>query len=268
MGAEDWTDGTVDVDGVAIHFHRTGRSGRPPLVLAHGLSDNGRCWSRTVRALDDMFDVVMIDARNHGESDRAPGDITVQANDVAAVIISLGLDRPALIGHSMGASTVAMLAAERPDMVARVVLEDPPWRDEASGRLSNGQRDEIRSFLRSFAAMSNAEIVEVGRRQHPEWSESEYADWAVAKQQVGELAAGNLDAPDWPATVARIACPTLLVHGEVERGGIVSPDVARRAAELNHRLSTSRIHGAGHNIRRENFDDFITVVREFLRPDA
>lgn len=266
MSPVGWTKGDVDADGVTIHFHRTGDGVNPSLVLAHGFTDNGLCFRRTARALEDSLDVVMVDARNHGRSGHAPGDAKAQAEDIAAVIACLGLDRPAVMGHSMGASTAALLAARRPDMVSRLVLEDPPWWPQpgGDGESSNDDREDIVSYLRSFAGMTDAEILELGHTQHPEWPESEYPDWAEAKRQVNETAADNLVAPNWEETVAHIECPTLLIHGDIERGGIVGPAVAERAEQLNRRLSTSHITGAGHGVRRENFDDFIAVVRTFL----
>jgi pimeloyl-ACP methyl ester carboxylesterase len=51
-----------------------GRPNRPPLVFAHGLSDSGRCWWRVAQAFENDFDLVMIDARNHGQSATATAD--------------------------------------------------------------------------------------------------------------------------------------------------------------------------------------------------
>jgi N-formylmaleamate deformylase len=67
-----WTEGDIDVDDDRPHFHRTGRDHAPPLVLLHGLSDNGLCWTRAAQILESDFDVVMLDARNHGDSATAP----------------------------------------------------------------------------------------------------------------------------------------------------------------------------------------------------
>ena len=263
---EAWTQGVVDSAGVAIHFHRTGDGEQPSLVLAHGFSDNGLCFRRTARALEDVFDIVMVDARNHGMSARARGDVTMQAEDVAAVISDLGLDRPAVMGHSMGASTMAVLAAGHPGMVSRLVLEDPPWRDQpgGGGELSEDERVELRSYVESFADMTDVEILELGRTQGSGWPDSEFPDWVEAKQQLSEMAADNLTAPDWSETVKHVGCPTLLIRGDLDRGGIVSSATAQRAEQLTQQLSTRYIPNAGHNVRRENFDDFIAAVRSFL----
>ncbi|HVK02732.1 MAG TPA: alpha/beta fold hydrolase, partial [Armatimonadaceae bacterium] len=65
----DWTTGYVEgSDGLRFHYARTGGGG-PPVVLAHGFSDDGSCWTPVARALAPEYDVVMVDARGHGLSD-------------------------------------------------------------------------------------------------------------------------------------------------------------------------------------------------------
>ena len=62
----DWYEGDVLSSGINVHYYRTGIGTKPALLLAHGFTDNGLCWSRTADALSADFDVVMVDARNHG----------------------------------------------------------------------------------------------------------------------------------------------------------------------------------------------------------
>ena len=60
----EWQEGELDANGVRIHYYRRG-VGRA-LVLAHGMTDNGKCWSRLATVLEDRFDIVAYDARYHG----------------------------------------------------------------------------------------------------------------------------------------------------------------------------------------------------------
>src|SRR6185436_11020328 len=62
-----WMTGVCETNGVKIHYLRTGGS-RPPVALLHGLTGSGACWSPFARALEGEFDVVMPDARGHGNS--------------------------------------------------------------------------------------------------------------------------------------------------------------------------------------------------------
>jgi pimeloyl-ACP methyl ester carboxylesterase len=108
---KDWQTGYIEANGVRLHYTRTGGA-EPSIVLAHGVTDAGPCWTRVAEALAPEYDVIMVDARGHGQSDapeRGYGPV-VQADDLAGVIADLGLNRPAVLGHSMGAATALVLA--------------------------------------------------------------------------------------------------------------------------------------------------------------
>jgi N-formylmaleamate deformylase len=262
----DWRECDVDADGVNIHVHRAGRPDRPPLVLAHGLSDSGCCWWRVAQAFENDFDIVMIDARNHGKSGTAGGDGAPPTADVAAVVAQLGLERPTLIGHSVGARTVADFAATQPGVVAQLVLIDPPWKasQESDGGASDSRREAMRSWLVSCSEATTIELEARAREQHSTWPPEEYPTWIESKQQVRPEAADTVARSGWGETVIAIDCPTLLIHGDPDIGGIVTDDVARRASELNPRVTAERIDNAGHNIHREQFERFIDVTRNFI----
>ena len=102
-----WQPGRVNVSGGHLAYHRTGGTG-PALLLSHGLTDNGLCWLRLAAALDPEFDIVMLDARGHGESSRIPaGAAHDPADDIAQAIEALGLNAPIVMGHSVGARAIA-----------------------------------------------------------------------------------------------------------------------------------------------------------------
>src|SRR5947209_3881186 len=125
----EWFSGQVTTNGLRMHYTRTGGD-KPPLVLAHGATDSGLCWSRVARALEAEYDVILPDARGHGLSD-APADgysSSDHAADLAGLLVALGLERPAVGGHSMGAGAVLRLIAEYPDLVRCAILEDPGFR--------------------------------------------------------------------------------------------------------------------------------------------
>ncbi len=265
-----WTHLVVEAGAAQLHVHRAGRRDRPPLVLAHGLGDSGRCWWRVAAALEDDADLIMIDARHHGRSSSPAMSASSLTDDLAVVVDALALDRPAFMGHSVGARTVAQFAATHPGRADRLVLIDPPWTAdrETNGEVRASEREAIRGWLGSFAGMSDADLAQLGRQQHPNWPDAEYDTWIESKRQVQPEAADDLSTIGWGSVVTAIDCPTLLVHGESERGGIVTDEVARRIVDVNDRVTCVRLDGTGHNIHRENFDAFIDVVREFLFPEA
>lgn len=264
-----WSAGQFVVDGVELHYERAGCRDRRPLVMAHGLSDSGRCWQRVTDAVGDSFDVVMLDARNHGRSATATATPDALADDVGAVISALALRHPILMGHSVGAHTMALLASREPDLASLLVLEDPPWTAERESvglteSETSQRRRDIASWLASLPTMTDADMVELGRTQHPTWPAEDRPAWIESNQQVRVEAADSLDPGAWGPIVDAITCPTLLLHGEAEHGGLVTTEVAARVAARNPHITTDAIAGAGHNIRREQFEQYLDTVSGFL----
>ncbi len=264
-----WAEGDIEAGSARVHYYRSGRGEQPPVVLAHGFSDNGLCWRRTAQALEGDFDVVMVDARNHGRSSTAAVGVSEMADDLAAVVVGLALQRPAVVGHSIGAATAAEMAARYPDLVARLALEDPPWRETEVEPEPNAQRrlDGVRSWVVSLADMTDDEIGQFGLEQHPSWHHLDRPDWVSSKRQMRVEAAAGLGVVQWTRLIDRITCPTLLIHGDPERDGILTPALADRLARMNPNFTTRSIEGAGHNVRRENFASYIEALSEFLRAD-
>lgn len=256
-----WASSDVDVDGVRFHYHRTGGGGRP-LILLHGFSDAGLCWTRVARDLEADYDVIMPDARGHGGSERAGAgyDAARRASEAAGMIRALGLDHVALAGHSMGAMTAAEVAAGNPDLVACLILEDPPWRDATPS--AGGRWD----YIRRCQQLPADQVPAYCRELHPGWDEVEVQPWVDAKRQF-DLAL--LDAPragsslPWREVAAAIRCPLLLLTADTDLGAIVTPEAGAEAARLA-RGQVEHIAGAGHNIRREQYPAYRAAFLEFL----
>ena len=101
----------------------------PTVVLVHGVTGWWRTWWRVGPALASAgWHVVAVDLRGHGHSPRIDGYATVGqlAADVGALIEGMGGHVDALIGHSLGGAVAAELAFLRPELIGRLVLEDPP----------------------------------------------------------------------------------------------------------------------------------------------
>jgi esterase len=102
-----------------------GGTGRPPLLVLHGLLGSTRNWQTTGRDLTAHFHVFALDARNHG---RSPHAATMNYEVLTADIINWmdahGLTQVTLVGHSMGGKTAMQLACRHPARVARLVVVD------------------------------------------------------------------------------------------------------------------------------------------------
>ena len=262
-GKPDWAFQHLKVTGGQLGCHRTGGSG-PALALSHGLTDNGLCWFRLAEALAGDFDVIMLDARGHGQSSAIDDPSTHDpARDIAEALDALNLESPIVMGHSVGGRATADFAGTWPGRASRVVLEDPIFIDPMDPAVRERRQERFRQQVAAFSAQSEAEILAAGRLTNPGWHEDDFPAWAEAKRVV-DPEASPFYAHPWQETVARIDVPVLLIRGEPGYGGVVSPDIAAEARALNPLIESVEIPGAGHNIRRENFTDYLTAVRGFL----
>ncbi len=171
-----WTHHVVSVNGVRIHYYRTGHGGKPPLVLVHGFSDNGLCWTPTARDLEAEYDVIMPDMRGHGLSARVqPGETVDMAADVAGLIGSLGLKRPIVVGHSMGAMVTYEMGWRFPELVSALVLEDPPWWVSPQRQpvpASQPAENHIAQWAKSLSNQTLEELLAQYHKEHPNWPEA------------------------------------------------------------------------------------------------
>jgi N-formylmaleamate deformylase len=283
-----WLEQTVMANGIRQHFYRTGGK-KPSLILLHGFSENGLCWSRVAKALEDGYDLVMVDARGHGYSSGPETGYSQEllTQDVAALIHELGLQHPSLFGHSNGALTAAQVAATFPELIRAVILEDPPW-GESSGRpIAATEGNEP---WPGFTAWYNAWIAwhKALKTQTPEeriassgqflppgapgWPEEELLTHLEAQAQF-DLDVLNVVSfvptrTPWQETVKRIACPILLLTGNPQQGAILTPQEAQKIAATwrqgQHVSFAEAGHLMHHEMRGEQFDDFIRVVKVFL----
>ena len=264
-----WHSGDVRANGIRLHYTRTGGTG-PAVVLAHGFSDDGLRWTAVAEALAPEYDVVMVDARGHGRSDAPESGYgsAEQAGDLAGAIAALGLRRPAVLGHSMGAATALALAGTRPDVPGAILLEDPPqrWLGDPGAAADPEWRERQRARLTEYQRKTREELIAEQRAATPGWSDAELGPWADAKLRFNLNALNRGDAADldWAATLRRITCPALLITADPQRGALVTEEGAAALRELVPQLRVAHIPGAGHSIRRDQFDRYLVIVRAFL----
>ncbi len=260
----EWSTGTCESNGINIHYPRTGGC-KPPLILLHGLTANGACWTVLAHTLEEDYDVIMPDARGHGKSSVPKHGYRYVdlANDVVGLIEALRLPPPILIGHSMGGMTAAVVASRNPKLLRCLILADPTF---LSPRVQREIRDsDVADQHRRYLNMSLNDVVAEARIRHPDRSLDTIELIARARFQTSMGAFDVLKAPnpDYMQVVSAIEVPSLLVIGGST--GVVSPDVAADLQRLNPRLQVEQIPEVGHGLHYDQPERFAVVVKSFLR---
>ena len=166
MRMTHWTEAVCRANGIDIHYLRTGGA-LPPLVLLHGLTGSGACWGPLARALEAEFDVVMPDARGHGNSSAPPSGYHYEdhAGDVAGLIEALGLAAPVVLGHSMGGMTAAVVASGSGAAMRAVILADPTFLS-AERQREVYESDAVERHRR-LLSLERAGVLAQARARHP-----------------------------------------------------------------------------------------------------
>lgn len=252
------------MDATAGLTDHGGRSNAPPIVLLHGLMGRGRTWSRQVPWLRDYGRVFTVDAAFHRGAEHvgAPGPQELCTErfvaDVAEVLTGIDRGPAVLIGHSMGGLHAWCTAAEYPELVAALVVEDmaPDFR----GRTTGAWTPWFASWPERFAALEEA--VEhfgpvAGRYFYEAFDDGrlhgEIPVWAALAEEWG----GRDFWAQWEA----VAAPALLLEAEYT---VTPPGQMAQMARRKPGTSYLRVPGAGHLIHDDAPEVFRGAVEAFL----
>jgi pimeloyl-ACP methyl ester carboxylesterase len=125
-------------DGVKIQVAVWEGKGKP-ILCVHGLTANCRCWDVLASSLAPQHKVIAMDLRGRGLSDGPPSGYSVEnhCRDILALMDDQGLERPVLMGHSLGAFISLVFAAKYSQRVDRLILVD------GGGKLSEAQMTKV-----------------------------------------------------------------------------------------------------------------------------
>lgn len=252
-------------------FHRDfGGSGKPALVILHGMLGSSRNWLTAGRDLAEDFHVLAPDLRNHGSSPHAD---TMTYEEMMADVLTWaqaqGVERAVFLGHSMGGKIAMLLACRHPDRVERLVIVDIAPRDY----YWPGHRA-------SFAAMNELNLRDLRSRTEAEMRfEARVPSWPMRKFLATNLERSEDGLWSWQINLPvltrslpvleknplrpedRFSGPTRFIAGA--KSTYIEPDdhPAIRAHFTNVEIQV--MDGVGHNPHMEAREAFVReVVRE------
>lgn len=267
-----WTSHTSLLDSIKLRYQRNGHyDDRQTLIMLHGITDNGECFKRVAENLIDEYDIVLVDARGHGQSD-APVDgyyPTDMADDIIRLITVLGCYHPVLIGHSMGAYVASIVASTGRNFIKALVMEDPPLR---TSQPTPNQLEATVNWWENRIRQDSKKTLETLREEgriNRRWADADIIPWAESKRRVNSQITGYIRGQathDWRGTLRQIESPTLLITGDDrDNGAIVTPEIAEEVTRLIPSVTVRHIKNAGHSIRRDQFDLYMHALETFLR---
>lgn len=246
----------------ALTVHRYGNPDAPPLVLVHGVTDDGTCWPDAVLKWGFHYDIHAIDQRGHGASPRFTAEAATDAHRVwVDDLLDLLADfdgRAVVVGHSLGGYVGLRAALASPDLVRALVVEDPARPNDTDAPDPTFVAG-ILAELDRFPDQTAAELDRM-KRETP-WSDTEILAWAQARSRVDRVMIERglrLPRADWEQMFQSLRVPTLLV---LPSDGGMGPDPTRLDNPLVERVVVPE---AGHCIRRDNPAGYHDVVDPFL----
>lgn len=254
---------TTSPDGVRIAYTVTGE-GSPPLVFVHGWSSDRRYWDWQLRGFAKYHRVAGVDLAGHGDSGRNRARWTIEAfgADAAAVIDALDLERPILVGHSMGGDVVAETARRLKRPVAGMIWVDTckrlgaPRTPEDIARIVQPFREQFaettRAFVRGmFLPGTDAGLVDLVA-----------GDMASAPPEVaiGALESALAYDREMPVALKELKLPVIAINPETP-----ATDLASLSA---HGVEVMLMSDVGHFPMMESPERFNRILRTAIEKIA
>jgi len=208
----DWTAKTkgngqyADVNGINLYYeiHGAGR----PLVLLHGGLGSGEMFGPVMAQLAERHQVIAPDLQGHGRTadiDR-PIDIRLMADDIAALIDHLGLDKPDVVGYSLGGGVALQLAFKHPDKIRRLVALSANVSRDAIPKEMLAQQGQVSGAAAEF--MKDTPMYKLYHAVAPRPE-----DFPRLLDKMGESMSKDFD---WSEQVRGLKVPTLIVAADAD----------------------------------------------------
>lgn len=289
--SSDPRDGFVEANGVRLHYLDFPATPPTPanardttVVMSHGTGLHAWTWLSLARSFEGRARVLAIDHRGHGDSAKNATDWSwdAMARDLAAFVAALGLERPFVVGHSMGGAVALLAEAAHPGLFRGAVLVDPIVMPAGAYQMTptlETQPMARRTVRRREVWDSTDQALEsyAARPPFASWRRKEletYVRHAFEPDPAGggvrlkcparieaAIYLGGHAVDPWPL-LPGIAMPTLVVQGSLAdtRGAVDAP---RIAATLPHG-SFAEVEGATHFLPMDRPDELAALVHEFV----
>jgi N-formylmaleamate deformylase len=258
----------VRANGLRHHVLQYGEPGRPDLLILPGITSPAATADFLATLIADMgYRVHVPDIRGRGRSDRAaPGHYRLvdYAADVAALIPALGLERPVIVGHSMGARiALAHTALHATGEHGLVVLVDPPVCGPGRGTYPTSRE----SFLEQLHEAYRGTTAEEVRRFYPKWPQRELQLRAEMLSTCDETAVlethAGFESEDIIGYWRQLGGPAVLIRGA--NSPVLPATAAQDLHATNPTIEILAVPDAGHMVPWDNLPGFLHALHPYLQ---
>jgi pimeloyl-ACP methyl ester carboxylesterase len=243
----------------------------------HGMNFYSEAYTDTINALADAgFRVIAVDRIGYGKSSKPiiPYDFNFVAANMKDLLDKLGIDKVAIVGHSMGGMVVSRFAMLYPEATTHVVMvnqigltdqrQGRPWRDPYQGDLdAPSYQSMLRGHMRYFPNEWPPEHLKYVKRQYSQTMSGEWPRLAMVRRLQGQMLYEDPVVYDWQ----HIATKALVMGGEQD--GLVAdfPTLARNVADELQNAALLLYPNIGHAPQIEIPEKFHADLVRFLRSD-
>ena len=273
--------GDVSVNGARLRYLDWGGAG-DPIVMLHATGLLGRLWRPIAETLTAAGHVFTYDQRGHGDSD-APLPVeqynwAMTMNDLAGFITAMNWRGVRAVGHSAGATAIASIASEQPELISRAVLVEPVVFEAVAGPLwGNPLYERTLKRRREFDSVE-AMVANFDRRPpYDAWQKDllrEYCEFGTrptADRKRTLKCAPEIEAHiyhtardfDGLGRLLRAGQPMLVIFGE--RGNLFGSDLDQKIERQLKHGRVINISGGGHFLPMEQPERVAQLALEFLR---
>ena len=196
----------ADVNGIKLYYEIRG-SGRP-LILLHGGLGAIEMFGPNLSALAKSRQVIAVDLQGHGRTAdiNRPLSVELMADDIAALIKHLGIERSDIMGYSLGSGVALQTAIRHPDVVSKLVVVSTPFRRNAFYADILAQQGQVTAAAADAMKQTPMYQLYSSIAPRPE-------DWPRLLDKIGKEMAKDFD---FSKEVAGIKATTLLVAGDAD----------------------------------------------------
>lgn len=260
-----------------FHFLEWGRRGNPAIVLLHGGHQSCHSWDLVSLHLARKYHVLALDQRGHGDTEWAR-DVEytnhTMSQDAEAFIKAMNLDRPVLIGHSMGARNSMLLAKHDHAYLRAMVIVD------VGPEVSERGRAAIMGFVQANQEFEDLDAFVANVQKYDPYRKREHIERTVKYNLLKRADGKFISKCDYNPRrlgvmrgqgplesitlddVAKFNLPVMVVRGE--NSNILEPDAAERFVAALPRGRLVTVLNCGHNVHGQNTKGFLEALNGFL----